>query len=162
MLMRILVEILIGVGIALLLRRFLFLLVWVRGNSMRETLRSGEILFALRRKLHPDLKRFDVVICRYPGRKQHFVKRIVALPNESIAVEEGILLINGSPVAEPFPLRKTTRNLAERQLDDHSYFVMGDNRPVSRDSRSVGPIQDEAIEAVVKCILWPLRRIQRI
>ena len=129
---------------------------------MLDTLRNGDVLFALRRGLCGGLRRFDVVLCRYPNRKQLFVKRIVALPGECVAIEEGQLLINGMPVEEPTSLRPVHRDMAERTLGEGEYFVLGDNRPNSRDSRSVGPIREEKILAVARCVVFPLRRIRRL
>lgn len=129
---------------------------------MRDTLRNGEVLLAVRRGIHRNLMRFDVVICRYPGRREHFVKRIVALPGEHVAIQEGILYIDQGAVEETFPLRTRLRNMPERTVDAGRYFVMGDNRIVSRDSRRVGAIEDAKIEAVVKYVVWPPARIRKV
>ena len=151
-----------GVAIALLLRRFVCLFAFVKGQSMMDTLRSGDMVFALRRGLCGELRRFDVVLCRYPNRKQLFVKRIVALPGERVAIAEGRLMIDGAPVEEAFSLRPSSRDMAERTLGEGEYFVLGDNRPASRDSRGVGPIREEKILAVARCVVFPPRRIRRI
>ena len=156
------IEIAVGVVLALLLRRFVCMFVIVKGRSMLDTLRNGDILFALRRGLCGGMWRFDVVLCRYPNRKQLFVKRIVALPGERVAIEEGVLMINGAPQEEPFSLRPCRRDMAERTLGEGEYFVLGDNRASSHDSRSVGPIAQEKIVAVARCIVFPPRRIRRI
>ena len=159
---RILAELALGVAAALLLRRYVCVLAYVKGSSMRDTLRNGELLFALRRGMRRRLERFDVVLCRYPGRKELFVKRVVALPGERISLAEGALLIDGEPVEEAFPLRQGRRTMAERALVEGEYFVLGDNRPASRDSRAVGPIADREIVAVVRCVVFPPTRIRRI
>ena len=156
-------EIAAGVTLALLLRRFVCLFARVKGNSMRDTLRNGDVVFALRRGMCRELKRFDVVLCRYPGRgRKLFVKRIVALPGERVALKEGRLTIDGELVAEDFPLRPSLREMPERALSVGEYFVMGDNRVSSHDSRSVGPIGETAIQAVAKCVVFPPKRWQRL
>ena len=152
----------IGVLLALLLRRFVCMLVRVKGRSMMDTLHNGDFMLALRYGLFGEVRRFDVVICRYPGRKGYFVKRIVGLPGERVAMTEGALCINGEAVAENFPLRKTLRGFEERTLGPDEYFVMGDNRPCSHDSRRIGPIPRSAIHARVCCVFWPPRRCRRI
>ena len=152
----------IGVALALLTRRFLFLLAVVKGNSMLNTLRNRDVLFALRRGRRGKLRRFDVVLCRYPNRRPLFVKRVVALPGERVASEDGVLRIDGVPVEEPGSLRPVRRDMLERQLGKGEYFVMGDNRPSSHDSRSVGPIREEMILAVARCIVFPPRRVRRL
>ena len=155
-------EIAIGALLALLLRCFVCMLVRVKGRSMMDTLYNGDCMLALRYGLFGGIRRFDMVICRYPGRKGYFVKRVVGLPGERISMEEGALCINGEVVAEDFPLRKTLRGFEERTLGPEEYFVMGDNRPCSHDSRRIGPIHRSAIRARVCCVFWPPRRCRRI
>ena len=151
-----------GVLLALLLRFFVCMLVRVKGKSMMDTLHNGDFMLALRYGLFGRIRRFDVVICRYPGRKGHFVKRVVGLPGERISMEEGALYVDGAEVTEDFPLRRSLRGFDERTLGPDEYFVMGDNRPCSSDSRRVGPIHRRAILARVCCVFLPLRRRQRI
>ena len=160
--MWLLTEAICGVSIALLLRRLVCLLCLVKGRSMQDTLQNGEVVFVLRRRLHGEIRRFDVVLCKYPNRKGLFVKRVVGLPGETIRIEEDILYVNEEPVEENFPRRKCLRPLMEKLLGENEYFVMGDNRPASRDSRSVGPIPLESIVAVVKCVVFPFKRIRKI
>ena len=157
-----LIEFAAALALALLLRRFVCMLAIVKGRSMMNTLRNGDILFAVRRGLCGGLRRFDVVLCRYPNRKQLFVKRVVGLPGERIAIEDGRLMIDGAPVEEGFPLRPARRDMAERTLGADEYFLMGDNRPASHDSRSVGAIREEKILATARCIVFPPRRIRRL
>ena len=152
----------IGVLLALLLRFFVCMLVRVKGRSMMDTLHNGDFMLALRYGLFGGIRRFDVVICRYPGRKGYFVKRVVGLPGERISMAEGALYIDGEIAAEDFPLRKSLRSLEERTLGPEEYFVMGDNRPCSHDSRRIGPIPRSAIRARVCCVFWPPRRCRRI
>ena len=155
-------EIAIGALLALLLRCFVCMLVRVKGRSMMDTLQNGDLMLALRYGLFGGIHRFDVVICRYPGRKGYFVKRIVALPGERVSIAEGVLYINGEVIDGGFPLRKSLRGFEERTLGPDEYFVMGDNRPCSHDSRRIGPIPRSAIHARVCCVFWPLRRCRRI
>ena len=151
-----------GVLLALLLRFFVCMLVRVKGKSMMDTLHNGDFMLALRYGLFGRIRRFDVVICRYPGRKGHFVKRVVGLPGERVSMTEGALYVDGAEVTEDFPLRRSLRGFDERTLGPDEYFVMGDNRPCSSDSRRVGPIHRRAILARVCCVFLPLRRRQRI
>lgn len=155
-----LIELAIGACIALLLRRFVCVLAYVKGNSMQDTLQNGEVVFAWRR--HGSLRRFDVVLCRYPRRKGYFVKRVIGLPGETIAVEEDQLLVNGCPVAENFPRRKHLRPMSERTVAEGAYFLMGDHRTASHDSRSVGCIAETEIIAVVRAVVFPFRKIRKI
>ena len=156
------IEIAVCAAVALLLRRFVCLLAFVKGRSMLDTLRNGDVIFALRRGVCGKLRRFDVVLCRYPNRRQMFVKRIVALPGERVAIQDGALWIDGAPVEEPRSLRPVRRDMLERRLGEGEYFVLGDNRPSSHDSRSVGPIREEMILAVARCVVFPPRHMKKL
>lgn len=160
-----LIDLTAGVCIALLIRMFVFVLAYVKGRSMMDTLNDGEVVFALRR--HREIRRFDVVLCRYPpkrGKKRRniAVKRVVGLPGETIAIEEDTLLVNGEPVPESFPRRSSLRPMSERTVEPGCYFLLGDNRPASRDSRSIGAVPEGDVFAIVKCVVFPFRKIRRI
>lgn len=157
-----LIELSLGVVIALLLRRFVCILCYVKGRSMMDSLNNGEIVFARRRNKGMVLQRFDVVLCRYPKRKGLFVKRVIGLPGERIAVTENTLIINGEAVEENYPRKKHLTDMSEREVPPGAYFLMGDNRPASKDSRSVGAIEEGEIIAVAKCVVFPFNKIRRI
>lgn len=162
--LRIALELLAAVLLALGLRRHVFLLVFVKGHSMMDTLRNADLVFATRRHKGNSIKRFDVVLCRYPNRRELFIKRVIALPNEVISMAEDTIFINGEAIEENYPRRRCMRKIEETRLADNEYFVMGDNRSVSRDSRAknVGPIPDFNIVAVVRGVILPLRRARKI
>lgn len=155
-------EAITGVGLALLLRRYVCVLAYVKGRSMQDTLSDGEIVFALRRGLNGEIHRFDVVLCKYPNRKGLFVKRVVGLPGESLRIEEGVLYINDEAMEEVFSCHSRSHRMTERVVPKNSFFVLGDNRMASRDSRSVGAIEGKDVVAVVKCVLFPFRKIRKI
>lgn len=158
----VIVDLIASIAVALLLRQFLCLLCHVKGRSMQDTLHDGEVVFALRRGIQREIHRFDIVLCKYPNRKGLFVKRVVGLPGESIRIEEDILYINDEAVEENFARRRCVRPMTERQIGAGEYFLMGDNRLASHDSRSVGPISHDMIVAVVKCVVFPFGKIRRI
>ena len=160
MLKYLMIEAALGVTIALLLRRFVCVLCYVKGRSMMDTLQNGEVVFALRR--HGPLNRFDVVLCRYPNRKGLFIKRVIGLPGERIAVIEDVLYIDGEPIEENFPRRRMLRDMDERDIPAGHCFLMGDNRPASSDSRRIGPITEGEIIAVVKYVVFPLKKRRKI
>ena len=155
-----LIELCLGVGIALFLRRFVCLLCYVKGKSMMDTLQDGEIVFARRR--HGSLQRFDIVLCRYPGKKGLFIKRVVGLPGEMVAVTEDKLIINGEEIPENYPRRKHLRDMSEREVPPGAYFLLGDNRPGSSDSRRYGAIAEGEIIAVAKFVVYPPNKMRRI
>ena len=158
---------------ALLVRMFVLEFVRVQGSSMRPALENKEVMLVTRLDYRlGDPKRFDVVICHYPGRymdrrkwfRQCFVKRVVGLPGETIAIEEGVVVIDGLPLEEPFleEKRRGRRTMEPRTLGDGEYFVMGDNRVSSNDSRSIGPIGRRAIIGHARLVVWPIRGWRRI
>ena len=169
-----LIELLIGLCIAIPLRLWVVNLARIRGNSMLPTLRNRDIALVWRLpcRLHGP-RRQDVVICHYPRRRmkwcrwipQAFVKRVIALPGDTLEFIEGRVYINGEPLDEPYLDEARCRFLRERPartLGPDEYFVMGDNRDRSNDSRSVGPIRRRAIRGRVVTVLFPFRRIGKV
>lgn len=121
--------------------------VKVVGAAMLPTLKDGDKIFV--DKKFDKLERGDIVIFYFPDDpKMSYIKRIVALPNDVIEINEGNVVINGTPLAEPYVDPKL--NLAQRSLEKTTlpadyYFVMGDNRDNSADSRFWGPLHRKFI-----------------
>ena len=91
-------------------------------------------------------KRGEVVVFsldRQPGR--NFIKRIIGLPGETIEIRRGAVIINGEPVKEPYLPLLDNRNIAPLVIPEDHYFVMGDARVNSQDSRAFGPIRRDEI-----------------
>ncbi|MCR5566639.1 MAG: signal peptidase I [Clostridiales bacterium] len=175
--------ILVAVIAALVIRSFVFEPVRVDGSSMDDTLANGEIMFvskfdysstwlclpwqskeakekAPRITFGGEPKRFDVVICRYPGLGDtNFVKRVVGLPGDTIELKEGYLYINGEKYDEPYindEYRSGPLNtMSAREVPEGKYFVMGDHRNNSNDSRSVGAIDRNMIIGHVRQVVYP-------
>ena len=156
--------------LALLCQAFLFQIVRVKGSSMEGTLHSGEWLLVSRRGTY---KRGDVVLCRYPRRvektidlgaafsvTQHtvFVKRLAALPGDTVEIRDGQLLVSGKIVPAPAAAGSLPRDFPCRALGPNEYFVMGDNRFSSHYSRAadVGPLPRPMLQGRVQCVLWPV------
>ena len=162
--------ILIALLLLLTVRHFLFEPVRVKGSSMLPTLKNGEWLWVSKLDYRTGThRRGDVVICFYPGRyldqwkmiRQYFVKRVIGLPGETIAVEDGVVHINGEPIDEPYldPARtRYRRHMDARTLGPDEYFVMGDNRDSSNDSRRIGPITRDMIIGRVRQVIFPFAR----
>jgi signal peptidase I len=127
-----------------LIHRFWFCLVVVHGESMQPDFSDGQICF-VERTLR-GLERGDVVIAT-DGRSQ-MVKRVVGLPNESLFFHRGKVFVNGHELLEPYLPRSTRTYPVDRTrfaLGPEDYFLMGDNRGRSEDSRSYGPLPAKAI-----------------
>jgi len=161
-------------ALVVLARLFLFQIVIVKGRSMLSTLKNGQLLWVsmLAYRCHAP-RRQDVIICHYPGRKmknvpflkEYFVKRIVGVPGDIVEVISGQVWVNGAPLAEPYLDPLHTRGRMSRppvMLGADEYFVMGDNRDNSNDSRRIGPIRREMIVGHAQRILFPFRDAKRI
>ncbi len=145
-----------AIAIALPIRAFVFEPIRVDGNSMNETLLSSEIMFTTKYDyLLGDPQRFDVVICHYPGRTENFVKRIVGIPGDTVAVEGGYLYVNGQQQQEPYITHRPGYTMAEYTVQEGEYFVLGDNRSNSNDSHLVGPLKREQIVSHVRSVIFP-------
>ncbi len=143
--------------------------VKIVGQSMYPTLVDAEVGFSnVFSRNYQALQRFDIVIVKQPDSPDLLVKRVIGLPNESIEFKNDTLLINQKPVAEPhlnsthkdlfIESRNTffTNDFGPVQLADQQYFLMGDNRPFSRDSRFYGPFLESAIVSKSVYIILPL------
>ena len=147
----------------------------VSGPSMMNTLKDNENLLVskISYKIH-DPERFDIVVFYpYKGRKEyendkqmqkeHYVKRIIGLPGETVQIIGTDIYINGKILEEHYGKDPITRaGIAENPitLGKDEYFVMGDNREVSFDSRyeEVGPVHKEAIDGKAFLRIWPLKK----
>ena len=94
-----------------------------------------------------------VVVSPQPSGKR-LVKRVVGLPGDTLEIEEGVLKINGRPIAEPYVLGVPRDRKPTRIPTDH-YFVLGDNRPQSNDSNSFGPVHRSQIVGKAWLVYWP-------
>ncbi|MBR3740811.1 MAG: signal peptidase I [Clostridia bacterium] len=169
--------ILAAVIIATLVRAFVAEPIRVDGTSMTNTLKDGEIVLATKWDyLLGEPQRNDIVICRYPGRMNErganqitisaalsldvytlFVKRLVALPGDTVQITGGHLYVNGELVEDPEFMASVPTDYSLRTLGADEYFVIGDNRYSSHDSRAsdVGPISRTAIMGKVKFVILP-------
>ena len=181
--------ILVAVVAALVIRSVIFEPVRVDGTSMDDTLADGEIMFvskfdysstwlclpwqddkakenAPRITIGGDPKRFDVVICRYPGRGDtNFVKRVIGLPGDTLRLEDGYLYIREKGQEEEVRYEEpyisdayrggSNNNVGPFVVPEGQFFVMGDHRNNSNDSRSVGPIERSMIIGHVRQVVYP-------
>lgn len=158
------VTIALALVVAFVVRTFLFEPVRVDGHSMDFTLTDGEIMLVTKPEyLLGDPERFDVVICHYPNRGDtYFVKRVVGLPGDKVAVRDGFLYVNGEKYEEEYITNRPNYAMLEYTVPAGTYFVLGDNRSNSNDSHTIGPIPREMILGKVHCVLFPLNVIRGI
>jgi signal peptidase I len=138
----------------------------VDGDSMMPCLYDKEkVILEMLSKQTDRLERFDVIVFYPYGREvstEQYIKRIIGLPGETVMIMDNKILINGEPLEEQFALDKSPLypGLAgeEIKLAEDEYFVLGDNRYISNDSRyrDVGNVKKENIEGRLVLIFWPL------
>jgi signal peptidase I len=130
--------------------------VVVEGTSMDPNLHDGErllvdklIYYKIQSFSFGHLVRGDIVVFWYPRKPdQSYVKRVIALPGERVALRNGKVFINGIEMNEPYLSETNNQGMAnyeEKTVEDHHYFVMGDNRDNSSDSRIWGQVPEKYI-----------------
>lgn len=132
----------------------------IEGDSCQPTIVRGDLLLVLRIAIPSSLRRADFVLVTYPPLGQ-IIKRIVALPGERITIAGNVIRIDGSVLGEPYAtwgsFREGKAIDCALRLDD--YFVLGDNRSMSTDSRHFGPVPRHRIRGRAVLRIWPRARI---
>lgn len=158
-----------GLSIALIIRGFFLIPVPVEGISMQNTLTQGD--FVLMEKFS-DIERFDVIVFQMAD-GTIYIKRVIGMPGDTVSYRNDQLYINEEVVEETF-LEENLAHDEERipftndfefeelmgvkKLGTGSYFVLGDNRRMSKDSRSFGAISEENIIGKARIVYYPLKR----
>jgi signal peptidase I len=101
-------------------------------------------------------RRGDVVVIQRSEHEGNLIKRVIGLPGESIEIRAGRTHINGQPIDEPWVTYSGGRDMPARVIPKDHIFIMGDNRPNSRDSRDIGPVSTESIIGRGWFVYWPL------
>lgn len=137
----------------------------VSGQSMEPNFESRQLVFVekLSYANRGELKRFDVVAAKFPADpdKTRLIKRVIGLPGETVEVRNGTFLVNGTVLSEPQQVKLGEIpyvELSKVELKADQYFLAGDNRPGSSDSRLWGPVQRTDILGKVWAILLPLNK----
>ena len=105
----------------------------------------------------------DIVVFKFPqDPTQNFVKRVIALPGDLIRLERGTVFVNGVPQDEPYVVNQSRETTLEREVQAGYYYVLGDNRSRSDDSRSWGDVPKENLIGRVWVGYWPISRIQTL
>lgn len=149
-------------SLAILILLFVARAFTVDGPSMQPTLQSGERLLIDKISYYFREPTYgDVIVFRYPADpSQYYIKRVVGLPGDVIAISKGLLYVNGKPIVEEYINGPTFGAFGPYTVPEGHYFVLGDNRNNSEDSRSsrVGPIPRELIVGRAAVRYWPLPR----
>lgn len=150
-----------AIVLALVVHLFLAQATVVFGQSMEPNLSPFQRLIVdkLSYRLHTP-QRNDIVVVDLPQLDDMLVKRVVGLPGETIAVRQGLVYVNGAPLLEPFAHDVDGANMAALTVGPNQYFVLGDNRDDSNDSRYFGAVARDRIVGRVWLRYWPLHRLK--
>lgn len=152
--------------VIVLIRTFIATPVIVDGNSMKPNLIDNQVLILY--KLNKNYHRFDIVVIDHKVRenKEHLVKRVIGLPGEYVEYKDSKLYINKKEVKEDFIDVETDdfslAKLGYLEIPEGYYFVVGDNRGDSSDSRILGLIPKNEIKGKIKFSLFPFSRFGKI
>ena len=143
--------------VVVLIRSFLVTPAIVDGASMDNTLKDGQLVFINKLVYRiNDIKRFDIVVVKNEVNRDKIIKRVIGLPNEKIKYEDNKLYINDELIETNLKFADTKD--FEVTTGDGEYFVLGDNRPVSKDSRYLGNFTKSDIVGRVKFRLFPFSK----
>lgn len=148
-----------SIAVSFLIITFLYQPVRVEGTSMMPELRDQERLFINKFAYHfGQVQRDDVVVFLYPNdHRKSYIKRVIAGPGDTLRIVNGQVYVNDRPLREPYvPARyRDTRSYPETTLGANEYFVMGDHRSISSDSRDFGPVARDLIYGKAVFVYWP-------
>jgi signal peptidase I len=152
-------EIVISLAISIFIIVFLYQPVKVEGTSMMPGLADQERIFINKYAYRLGaIERGDVVVFKYPGDpSKNYIKRIVGVPGDRIQIYRGAVFVNGSRLEEPYvpePFRDQ-RSMNDLVVPAGTYFVLGDHRNLSSDSRDFGVVERDAIFGKAVFAYWP-------
>lgn len=174
----------LAVVIIIPVRVFLFQPFFVQGSSMEPNFEDGQYLvvseFGYKQtdfgwsdepffQVTPwkDVARQDVLVFRFPKNpKEFFIKRVIGLPGEAVEIRKGKVIIYNDEHPDGFVLDESaylspailTQDMPRMEVPEHQYFMMGDNRMFSYDSRAIGPIGEDKVIGRVLLRAWPMER----
>jgi signal peptidase I len=150
----------LSVILAPILVLFFYQPVRVEGTSMLPVLEDQDRLFINKFAYHfEDIHRGDVVVFLYPhDHTKSYIKRVIALPGDTLRIDHGTVSVNGVALKESYvPFRyEDDRSQPEMTIPSDEYFVMGDHRSISSDSRDFGPVARPLIYGKAAFVYWPM------
>ena len=152
-------DVLISVAASFMIITFLYQPVRVEGTSMQPQLRDQDRLFINKFVYRfGSISRGDIVVFHYPrDPEKSYIKRIIALPGNSLRIDGGRVYVNGQRIDEDYVPRpyRDVRSMPEMVIPQGEYFVMGDHRSISSDSRAFGPVDRNLIYGKAAFVYWP-------
>jgi signal peptidase I len=153
-------DLVVSVAVSAFIIIFLYQPVRVEGTSMLPMLKDQDRLFINKMVYRvEDIHRGDVVVFLYPrDHSKSYIKRIIALPGDDLRIDHGEVYVNHKHVVEKYvPARfEDERSQPEMIVPQHEYFVMGDHRSISSDSRDFGPVERNLIYGKAAFVYWPM------
>ena len=159
-------DLVIALIIAFFIIVFLYQPVKVEGNSMMPLLDDQERIFVniFVYRLEP-IERGDIIVFRYPyDPSKKFIKRVIGVAGDRVRIDGGQVYVNGNPIAEDYvaPAYADSQSNPEITVPRNSYFVLGDNRNMSKDSREFGPVSVSFIYGKAVFGYWPMDKMGRV
>jgi signal peptidase I len=155
-------DLVVSVAISTFIIVFLYQPVRVEGTSMLPMLQDQDRLFINKIAYRVgEIHHGDVVVFEYPGdHTKSYIKRVIALPGDRLRIDDGTVYVNGARLAEPYVPNRfmDDRSIPEMVLPAHEYFMMGDHRSISSDSRDFGPVDRSLIYGKAVFVYWPLEQ----
>jgi signal peptidase I len=153
----------LSVVIAIIVILFLYQPVKVEGTSMMPSLVNQERIFINKFVYRfADIQRGDTVVFQFPqDTSKSYIKRVIGMPGDTVVVDEGVVIVNGQPLPEPY-LReeyRDTHTWPAVTVEANSYYVLGDHRNSSNDSRNWGTVKRGYIYGKAVFVYWPLDRL---
>jgi len=144
--------------VVVLIRTFIATPIKVNGTSMYDTLNHKDtmILNKIDVKINK-LERFDIVVIETGN--SYIIKRVIGLPGETIKYQNGTLFINGKKLKDPYYKNNNTSDFESVKIPKNHYYVLGDNRSDSIDSRIIGPVSLDNIKGTTKLIIFPFKNM---
>ena len=155
-------DLIISVAVSSFIIIFLYQPVRVEGTSMLPMLEDQDRLFINKMAYRVgEIQRGDVVVFLYPhDHQKSYIKRVIALPGDDLRIDHGRVFVNGHLLSEKYvpPRFEDDRSLPETVVPEHEYFVMGDHRSISSDSRDFGPVDRDLIYGKAAFVYWPMEQ----
>ncbi len=156
-------DIILSVLLAFIVIVFFYQPVQVEGTSMMPRLENHERIFINKfvYRFRP-IERGDIVVFRYPlDPSKSYIKRVIGLPGDEVSIRDGHVLVNGKPLSEPYvpPSYLDDQSYAAVHVEPGHYFVLGDHRSSSNDSRTWGTVDRHYIYGKAVFVYWPADQI---